>query len=510
MKKLLLIITSLFLAGNIQSQNITDAYRYSSEELNGTARFQALSGAFGALGGDLSAITVNPASSAVFLNSFGTLSLGHRSTNKEVDYFGTGTSNDNSDFNFTQAGGVLLFDTRSSSPWRKFSIGLNFGQTNNFDDAFLAKGSSQTSIDQYFLGYAQGTPLDLLQLREDDPSTPGNEAETISDLYTYLGENESFGAQQAFLGYQGFVIDHVENAPDNTSYTSFISPGNFNQEYRSVSTGLNGKFSFNFGTQYQDFLYLGVNLNTHFINYDRSTRFRENNSNPGSGTNQLIFNNNLSTTGDGFSFQLGAIAKLNERFRLGASYHSPTWFNILEESTQYLETNNEANERVVVNPNVLNLYPDYNLKVPGKITGSLAVLFGTQGLISFDYSYKDYSAIEFRPTDDPEFDFQNNLISEELQAVSTFRLGGEYRINNWSLRAGYRYEQSPYANEFTVGDLTGYSGGLGYDFGNIKVDMAYTNANYEENTRLYQTGLTNTANIDRDLSKVILSLSFGL
>lgn len=501
MKKIFLVLGVLFIAGNVQSQNITDAYRYSSEELNGTARFRAMSGAFGALGGDLSAITVNPASSAVFLKSFGTLTLGHRSTSNDVNYFGTTTSNENSDFNFNQAGGVLVFDTRNDSPWRKFTLGLNYQKTNNFDDSFVATGTSQTSIDRYFLNYANGVPLDLLQTRE---------GESISDLYSFLGENEGYGVQQAFLGYQGFIIDQDDDSPENTSYSSFISPGNFDQEYRSVATGLNGKFSFNFGTQYKDFLYLGANINTHFLNYDRVTRFRETNDNPGSATNDVRFNNNLSTTGDGFSFQLGAIAKVSERFRLGASYHSPTWYNIIEEATQYLETNNNSNERVVVNPNVLNIYPDYTLKSPGKLTGSLAVLFGAKGLISFDYSYKDYSATEFRPVGDPEFEFQNELIASELQAVSTFRVGGEYRISNWSLRGGYRYEQSPYANETTVGDLTGYSGGIGYDFGSMKLDLAYTNASYQNNPRLYETGLTNTAAIDRDLSNVILSLSFGL
>ena len=501
MKKIFLLLGVLFIAGSVQSQNITDAYRYSSEELNGTARCRAMSGAFGALGGDLSAITVNPASSAVFLNSFGTMTLDHRSTDKQVNYFGTTTSNENSDINFNQAGGVLVFDTRSDSPWRKFTLGLNYQKTNNFDDAFVATGTSQTSIDRYFLNYANGVPLDLLQTRDD---------ETISDLYSFLGENEGYGAQQAFLGYQGYVIDQDDDSPENTSYSSFISPGNFDQEYRSVATGLNGKFSFNFGTQYKDFLYLGANLNTHFLNYDRVTRYRETNDNTGSETNEVRFNNNLSTTGDGFSFQVGAIAKVSERFRLGASYQSPTWFNILEDASQYLETNNNANERVVVDPNVLNLYPDYTLKTPGKITGSLAVLFGTKGLISFDYSYKDYSATEFRPSGDVEFELQNEIISDELQAASTFRVGGEYRISNWSLRGGYRFEQSPYANESTVGDLTGYSGGIGYDFGSMKLDLAYTNANYQENPRLYETGLTNTANIDRDLSNVILSLSFGL
>jgi len=501
MKKIFLILGTILITAGSQAQNITDAYRYSSEGLNGTARFRAMSGAFGALGGDLSALQVNPASSAVILNSFGTITLSNRFNNNVVNYFGTNTSNDNSEINFNQAGGVLIFNTSSNSPWRKFSLGVNYGTTNNYDDAFVARGTSQTSIDQYFLNYAQGTPLKLLQTRED---------ETITKLYRFLGENQGYGTQQAFLGYQAFVIDHGENTPENTDYKSFISPGSFDQNYRQVSTGLNGKFSFNFGTQYKDFLYLGANLNTHFLNYDRSTRFIETNQNSGSQTNEVRFENNLSTTGDGFSFQLGAIAKISDLFRVGASYESPTWYNINEENTQYLETNNSASERAVVNPNIVNVYPDYTLRTPGKLTGSLAVIFGNRGLISFDYSYKDYSATEFRPKNEPDFDFQNEIISDELQAASTFRVGGEYRINNWSLRGGYRFEQSPYANETTVGDLTGYSGGLGYDFGSIKLDLAYTNSSYEENPRLYEVGLTNTATIDRDISNVILSLSFGL
>ena len=42
-----------------KAQTIEDALRYSSESLNGTARFNALSGAFGALGADVSSIAIN-------------------------------------------------------------------------------------------------------------------------------------------------------------------------------------------------------------------------------------------------------------------------------------------------------------------------------------------------------------------------------------------------------------------------------------------------------------------
>ena len=56
----------------IYSQDITDAINWSIENESGNARYSAMGGAFGALGGNLSAISSNPASGAVFeLSRFG-------------------------------------------------------------------------------------------------------------------------------------------------------------------------------------------------------------------------------------------------------------------------------------------------------------------------------------------------------------------------------------------------------------------------------------------------------
>lgn len=486
-----------------QAQDITDAVRYSSDQLSGTARYRAMSGAFGALGGDLSAISINPAGSAIFLSSAATVTLSYNSRQNDTRYFNGVTSNKNSDVYFDQAGAVLVFNsTNENTPWKRFSIGANYSQNNSFDDSFVAQGSSARSIDKYFLEYANGVPLDLLETIDD---------ETITDLYLFLGENESFGVQQAFLGFQGFIINPEDSDPNNTSYTSNLGSGNFDQQYSYISTGLNGKFAFNFATKYQDFLNFGINLNAHFLNYDRATRLVEQNSNSGSETNEIIFSNNLSTTGNGFSLQLGTIANVTDNVRLGLTYDTPTWYIIEEQATQSLETfSDEFNDRVFVDPNVINIYPDYRLKTPGKLTGSLAVLFGDQGLISFDYSYKDFSNTELRPSNDPEFVFQNNLISDNLKAASTYKIGGEYRIENWSLRGGYRFEESPYENEITLGDLNGYSAGVGYDFGAIKADLSYDHSSRTDNPQLYQVGLTNMANIQRDFSSVVISLSFGI
>ncbi|GAL66736.1 putative hemin receptor [Jejuia pallidilutea] len=49
----------------------------------------------------------------------------------------------------------------------------------------------------------------------------------------------------------------------------------------------------------------------------------------------MEFENNLSTRGSGFSFQLGGILKLTNEFRVGLTYDSPTWYTIEEETSQF-------------------------------------------------------------------------------------------------------------------------------------------------------------------------------
>ena len=63
MKKIFLI-AMLCIASTINAQTLgynDIGVLFSKEKINGTARFNAMSGAFGALGGDISAMEINPA-----------------------------------------------------------------------------------------------------------------------------------------------------------------------------------------------------------------------------------------------------------------------------------------------------------------------------------------------------------------------------------------------------------------------------------------------------------------
>ncbi len=500
MKKLNLLFIGLLSMSTLYAQDITDAVRYSQDEIQGSARFRALSGAFGALGGDMSAVSLNPAGSAVFSQSHASFSIDITDSNNDTNYFGNLETTNDSNFNLNQGGAAFVFKSNNNSPWKKFTLAIAYDRTNNHDDNWNAVGTNTNnqSIDLYFSNYANGVRLGDISLIGD---------EFIEDAYQDIGNVFGFQHQQAFLGYQSFILEPDLDDDDNTTYSSNLGNGTFQHNYSYLATGYNGKVSFNMATQYEDNLYLGLNLNSHFIDYQRSTFLAEDNNNSSSLINFIDFGNTLSTTGNGFSFQLGGIIKLSSEFRVGLTYDSPTWYTIEEETTQSIDTN-LADSDINFISDIVNVYPQYKLQTPGKITGSLAYVFAKQGLISFDYSKKDYGATKFKPEND--YIDLNRDIANVLTTASTYRLGGEYKVKQFSFRGGYRFEESPYKDGVTVGDLTGYSLGVGFNFGNTKLDLTYDQSERSFETPLYNVGLTDTANINKVNSNITLSLSFNI
>ncbi|WP_299103388.1 OmpP1/FadL family transporter [uncultured Winogradskyella sp.] len=508
MKKLLMLSIGLLSSSYILAQDITDAVRYSMDEIQGTARFRAMSGAFGALGGDLSSVNINPAGSAIFNNSEVSLSLGLFNKKNDVSYFNGLNSSSNSNVDLNQLGAAFVFkNANTNSKWRKFTLSIAYDRSTDYDDEWVASGTNTTSIDSYFLSFTNNNtiPFGILKL------LPG---EFIEDAYADIGTLQNgYSIQQAFLGYWSGILDPEnlddETNNDETNYLSNVASGNFNQNYLYASTGYNGKLAFNFAADYNEKIYFGLNLNSHFINYEKLTRLRETNNNSGSIVNNIAFENLLNTTGSGFSFQLGTIAKITNDLRVGLSYNSPTWYRISDELSQGIDSNN-ADPEISYIGNIINIYEEYKLQTPGKITGSLAYVFGKTGLISFDYSVKDYTNSKFKPSTDILFSNLNNQINNELTTSASYKLGGEYRYKQVSFRGGYHFEESPYEDNDFYGDLNGYSLGLGYNFGNFNLDFAYSQSQRDFNQQLYNTGLTDSASLQSKYSDFILTLGFDI
>lgn len=484
MKKNLTFI-ALLVCTISSAQNINDILRYSSENPQGTARFQAMGGAFGAVGGDLSALNTNPAGAAVFNNNQATFSGSLYNRANAISFGGVATGTDPSNLELNQAGGVLVFkSTNPASAWTKVALALNYDIVENFDDEIYATGRTNEGIDNYFLNFAQGVPFGDILLRD---------GEFIEDAYLDIGSSQGFADQQVFLGYFGGLIDPETTEDDTTLYNSNADYSTVNQEFSRITTGYNSKFTLNVASQYREKLHIGASLNFHSILQNKYDEFTETGYAANSEIQRTTFDNRLFTEGSGFSFSFGAIARVTDFVRLGASYQSPTWYRIEEELSQRISSDLADENINFINFDLVNIFPIYTLKTPAKVTGSLALVFGKNGLLSFDYGYQDMSQAKLRPSGDANFATVNSDVSDQLGVVTSVRLGGEYRMERFSLRGGYHFEGSPYEDGNTIGDLEGISGGIGYDFGKSRLDFAINRSERDIAHRLFDTGINTPA-----------------
>lgn len=494
----------LFLTGLVctmtSAQNINDVLRIGQEDVRGTARFQSLSGAFGALGGDLSAININPAGSAVFNHTQLTVTGNLFIADNDVFFGGTTDENQFESSDINQAGGVFVFNSKNEqNRWKKFALSFNYEQVQNFDNQFFALGTTGLGIDSYFLDFAQGVPLESIQQLD---------GEFIEDAYRRIGIEEGFEAQQAFLGLSGGILAEETQADGSTILGSNANSTSVTQNVRQITRGENGKFIANIAGQLDNNLYLGGSINFHSVFSERQTLIDEGGFNAASPLQFSRFDNLLQTEGSGFSAQAGAILKVAHNLRLGGSYQSPTWYRLRDNLSQRISSNLAVSDIDFIDFNVINFFTDYTIQIPSKLTGSAAIILGKGGFLSLDYSYQDFSNAQLRPNRDPVFEAENTFIASTLGPTNTLRAGAEFRLGKGvSIRGGYRFEESPFRNELdsSVGDLVGYSGGIGFNFRTSKLDFAFNRTEQQTTDLFIDSGLSNSALVGRINTSLVLS-----
>ena len=515
MKKNLIFLLGL-LFSQLNAQTLFDAERYSNSTIQGSARFAAMGGAFGAVGGDFSAIEINPAASSIFGFSEVGVSLNSIQLKNTTTYFNGVEEDNGNDLSLNQAGIVLVLNEEAGGDWTKLSFAFNYNKTANYDNNFSAIGvNPNRGIDQYFLFYAQGKYLnDISRL----------DGETFNTAYVDIGDFSGYPAQEALFGYEGFVINPIPLAgttdptnPDIRSYNTNTQAGasGYTHEYFKTSSGRTNKYTINLSGVYQDKLYLGFSFNTFNVEYRETSHFYEYGYGPQSGISQLDFTNELITLGTANSFQLGAIYKATPQLRLGLSLESPTYYRLSDQIGQSLNTvvrtENEDLD-LNLNPSASGIYtflPGYQFNSPGSVRGSLAYIINDIGLISFDYSIKAHNRAKFTPENDDYFIALNNQIEDNFQTNQRLQIGGEFRLNpQISLRAGYSTESSSriaFDNSQSI-----ISGGLGYNFGASNLDIALQLQDLSKQQALFSDGLTDRLQLDQDNLNLVLTYRLKL
>ena len=356
MKRYYITILTVLICAITTAQNIDEVLRFSSENLQGTARFQGMGGAFCALGGDLSALNVNPAGSAIFNNNLFTFSGTNYKSNKDALYFNITKNTVSNSLKINQMGGVFIYNnTNNSTDWKKFVLAFNYDVVQNFDNKFLASGRGNEGIDKYFLSFIKDIPLGEITRKED---------EYIEEAYLDIGADSGYVHQQAFLGYYGGILDPVAKTDGNIKYISNAKYHLVDQDFLQTTSGHNSKFTVNLASQYQRDIYIGASLNFYTIIYDKKAKFTETGYDLNSKIQRSTFDNLLHTEGNGFSFDLGIIAKLNKDVRVGGSYRSPVWYGLKDETAQRINSDRADDDINDINFNIVNIYEKYTVKNP--------------------------------------------------------------------------------------------------------------------------------------------------
>ncbi|WP_435264152.1 OmpP1/FadL family transporter [Tenacibaculum sp. nBUS_03] len=464
MKKLLTYAILIASAYNAFSQSL--GYNdlgilFAKDDNFGTARFEAMSGAFGALGADVSAIGINPAGGAVAKNSIFSATLNNRNSENLASYYGNTVGTQDDFLNISQAGAILSFDTAHSSDWNRFSLNINYRLKSDFEDSFSSRGNSG----------------------------------------------------------QALFNEH----PDDTS--NQFDKGQ-EQRFTNTTRGESSILEMGFSAVHQDKLFAGASIKFHSFKFGQITRLRETNQDTNGNTLNALNVQDSYFEGNGFSLSAGFIYKVNQAFRFGLAYETPTWYpEIFEESNlNVFDPNNSryddwlgytdisaSNQATDVNSGEQFDTNIFRLRTPSRLTASAALVFGKQGLISADYTYKDYSGTKYQE-DDMAFINVNQNFKNDFKNVHAINIGTEWRFDQMSIRGGYHFEQNPFKNSQNKDNTTGYSLGIGYNFGAMKFDLAYRKSENNSPYNIYNSPNVNVNPIElnNNTTRISGTITFSL
>jgi len=470
-----MLLACLFYPVQALAQNDIDALRYSQIMFGSTARSLSMGGAFGALGADFSTLSTNPAGIGVYKKSEFTFSLGFNSRKVESDFIET-TENDNRfNVDLPNLGLVLAYAKKNEkAEWKQFGFSLGYNRTANFnsDSYFEGKNTENSILDSFI---------------EEIDQTGGATPDDLSYYYPF----------DIDLAYQTYLINPA--IQDSLFYTSVI-PNAGAYQSRTLSTGGGmGEFSIGFGGSYLDKVFFGVTIGFPNIRYEEESSFEEkdkdNEITSGDSLSgyddfkSLRYDQYLLATGNGFNAKFGVIFKPADWLRLGAAIHTPTYYYMNE--TYRSEMRSSFGDGTSYSFESPDGTFSYNLKTPFRAIGSAAIVFGTYGLISFDYEFTDYSSskLDADGVDDSgeriDFTPENKIIRKIYSGfASNFRGGMEWKYEKFAFRLGAAYYSSPFKSEYTTSKtdqhVISYTGGVGFRDKRYFIDIGYAYAQRSE------------------------------
>ncbi|MBI4947039.1 MAG: outer membrane protein transport protein [Bacteroidetes bacterium] len=458
MKKIFQLAAGVVFSSQLTfAQNSIDALRYSQLTLGGTtARSAGMAGSFGALGGDFSTLSANPAGIGLYRRSEFTFTPSFFNQTTSSNLNGTSLKDSKPDFNFGNIGIIVAsYDPDEKNGWKGFSFGIGYNRINDFNNRIEMQGKNN-----------KGSLLDVY----------------LADANKNGTETDPYGTQ---LAWNTYLLNY--DSLNNMYYPVLPNHGETQSKYVETS-GSMGETVFSFGGNYDDKFYLGGTIGVPRIRYTESSQYKESMENDTIYNFQsFTLNQKLTTTGSGVNFKFGMIYKPVDWVRIGGTFHSPSYFNMHDtwnsDMSSAFTGSNASYSSSSQSPEGSF---DYSLSTPAHAIGSVGFIIKKIGMINADFEYVDYASSRLHSS---SYDFlsENRAISNKYTSTGNIRVGTEWRIlNPMSIRAGIAHYGSPYKQGVgNDGSRISYTAGIGFREANFFMDFAYVFTQTKENYYFY-------------------------
>lgn len=504
MKNITLRLLTLLISGIVFSQTDEDVIRYSNLGIGGTTRFLGISGAMGALGGDMSCASYNPAGLGIMLRSdlnfsFGlnfanTISNFNQSINKKFSPALT--------FNFLGISGTAQ---DKHYPDNRYTFAITFNQLQNFNQEIFIKGrpTRGKSITLDMLDYAKGKfPKNL------DPYYEG-------------------------AAYYAYVLDMMDTNNVN-SYFSFIDTSkSFTQQQSIKKSGRINEFNLSFAYSFDDNFYLGATFGIPFLKFGYTSDYAEiddlnqmyftkindstytstypysvNHYSGLGGIKDFHYITNYTTTATGFNLKLGVIWRTSDFLRIGLYYHTPTWYKAKDVYYYTFVSNWDEGQNISYTvPDGGGLY-NYNIITPSKAGIALSGIIKNIMSVNAEYEVVDYRKGALSSSDAGVFDNANRAIKEKYKMSGNLKAGIEINTKPLIFRAGWASYGSPFGNQISGNYVrNAFSIGVGYRGTNFYYDLAIVKTfSGKQLYYMYNPQYCDISNLQLNLTQIIFSI----
>lgn len=501
MKKILYILalaTALPLTSVAQSDE--DALRYSMLGFGGTARSLGTANAFGALGGDFSSLSMNPAGLGIYRSSEFVFTPGLTNFSNTATLYGSPLERDKYNFHLANLGMVFTNlkegKANATSGWVGSQFAVGYNRLENYNNSVTYSGfNDRNSLTNYYAD----------QLSANGGTDPSE-----------VTGNFPFGAG---LAWETYLLN--PNPGDSSTYYSVINGGNVQQTKTINTTGAYDEMVLSFGGNYGNKLYLGMTIGIPIVDYNSTVTFSEEDVNSVHGDfenfTQIDF---LNVSGAGINGKFGIIYRINEYIRLGGAIHTPTALGLSEMYSSTMNANLDTTGSYGWE-SPQGRY-DYSLVTPWRAIASMALTFQKYGFLSLDYEFVDYSAAAFNfnrigSIDEVNLETAlNNTLDSKYTSANNLRIGAELIYEIFRLRGGFAIMGTPFTDGAATGEAdlsrSTYTIGAGLREKHFYVDVAYGHTSYQEYDIQYNysdaNGSNEGATIDRIHNNFLLSLGF--